>query len=84
MATPSYVVQVFKRARGGVIVPGDRELAPTESGARKRAAAMATREIGVAALKIVADPETGELQSGEILEAHGEVPDDFADTLRGG
>lgn len=75
-----FVVQVFQRVRGH-IVPGARELSPTESGARKRAAAMAAREVGVAALKIEADSETGELKSGEILETYGEVPEDFADTL---
>lgn len=78
-----FVVQVFVKKRGQV-VPGDRELSPTESGARKRAGAMAARELGVAALKIEADPETGEVTRAEILEQHGEVPEDFADTLRGG
>ena len=83
MAKPQFVVQTFKKVRGQ-LVPGDRELVPSESGARKKAAAMAPRFPGTAALKIEADEETGELKSAEILETHGEVPEDFADTLRGG
>lgn len=83
MAKPSYVVQTFKKGRGG-LVPGDRELAASDNGARKKAAAMASRFPGTAALRIETDDETGELRSAEILATHGEVPDDFADTLRGG
>ncbi|TXN41565.1 hypothetical protein FV232_04770 [Methylobacterium sp. WL30] len=39
---------------------------------------------GTAALKIVADDETGELESATILGQFGEVPDDFAESLQGG
>ena len=39
---------------------------------------------GAAALKIVADDETGELESATILGQWGEVPEDFAETVRGG
>ena len=66
------------------LVPGDREVAPTESGAMKKAEAMASRLPGTAALKIVADDETGELESATILGRWGEVPDDFAESLQGG
>ncbi|GJE42104.1 hypothetical protein [Methylobacterium soli] len=79
----TFLVQTFvvKRKR---LVPGDRELAPTESGARKKAEAMAARMPGTAALRIVADDETGELESATILDQFGEVPDDFAESLQGG
>ena len=84
MATKTtYLVQTFdlKRKR---LVPGHRDVAPTESGALKRAEAMARRLPGTAALKIVADDETGELDSAAILGTFGEVPDDFAEQLQGG
>ena len=53
----TFVVQTFtiKRKR---LVPGDREIAPTESGALKKAEAMAGRMPGTAAIKVVADDET--------------------------
>ena len=79
----TFLVQTFviKRKRLG---PGERQLAPTESGAMKRAEAMAGRMPGTAALRIVADGETGELESATILRQFGEVPDDFAEGLTGG
>ncbi|MCJ2038239.1 hypothetical protein MKK55_04600 [Methylobacterium sp. J-059] len=61
------------------LVPADREVAPTENGAVKKAEAMSD----IAALKIVADDETGELESATILGQFGEVPDDFAESLQG-
>lgn len=77
------LVQTFaiKRKR---LVPGAQEIAPTESGALKKAQAMAGRMPGTAALKIVADDEAGELESAVILGQFGEVPDDFAESLQGG
>ena len=83
-AKPTYLVQTFKKVRGGHVVPGDREAAPTATGAIKKAEAMSARFPGTAALAILADAETGELQSGTILAAFGEMPEDFADSLRGG
>lgn len=79
----TFVVQTFveKRKR---LVPGDREVAPSESGALKKAAAMAARLPGTAALRIVADEETGELESATILGQFGAVPEDFAEGLTGG
>lgn len=77
----TFLVQTFvlKRKR---LVPGDRQVSPTSSGAMKRAEAMAARMPGTAALQIVADDETGELESATILGQYGEVPDDFADSLQ--
>ena len=77
----TFVVQTFivKRKR---LVPGDREVAPTENGALKKAEAMAGRMPGTAALKIIADDETGELESATILGQFGEIPDDFAESLQ--
>ena len=79
----TFVVQTFtiKRKR---LIPGDRELAPTEHGALKKAEAMSGRMPGTAALKVVADDETGELESVAILGQFGDVPEDFAESLQGG
>lgn len=79
----TFLVQTFvlKRKRLG---PGDRQIATTESGALKRAESMAGRMPGTAALRIVADDETGDLESATILGQFGEVPDDFAESLQGG
>ena len=44
---------------------------------------MTDRMPGAAALKNVADDETGELESIAIPEAFGEVPDDFVEGLAG-
>ena len=38
----------------------------------------------VLALKIVADADTGELESAEVLGRIGEIPDDVEDGLRNG
>lgn len=79
----TFIVQTFELKRKR-LVPGAREVAPTESGALKKAEAMAGRLPGTAALKIVADDETGELESASILATFGDVPDDFAEQLQGG
>ncbi|KQO78102.1 hypothetical protein ASF36_13780 [Methylobacterium sp. Leaf90] len=77
----TFLVQTFvlKRKR---LVPGDRQVSTTSSAALKRAEAMAARMPGTAALQIVADDETGELESATILGQFGEVPDDFAESLQ--
>ncbi|KQQ12431.1 hypothetical protein ASF56_04495 [Methylobacterium sp. Leaf122] len=77
----TYLVQTFvlKRKR---LVPGDRQVSTTSSAALKRAEAMAARMPGTAALQIVADDETGELESATILGQFGDVPDDFAESLQ--
>lgn len=79
----TFLVQTFdiKRKR---LVPGQRDVTPTESGALKKAEAMARRLPGTEALKIMADDETGELESAAILGIFGQVPEDFAEQLQGG
>ena len=79
----TFVVQTFKVVRKR-LVPGDREVAPTASGALKKAEAMAARMPGAAALQVVADDETGELEGVTVLGQWGDVPDDFAESLQGG
>ncbi|MDF9790712.1 hypothetical protein M2440_001413 [Methylorubrum extorquens] len=43
---------------------------------------MAARMPGAAAIQIVADDETDELESATILGQYGEVPVDFAESLQ--
>jgi hypothetical protein len=78
----TFIVQTFELKRKR-LVPAAKEVVGTESGALKRAQADAGRAPGAAALKIVADDETGELESVAVIEAFGEVPDDFAESLTG-
>ena len=83
MATKTtYIVQAFGRKRGQ-LVPGAKDVAPTANGALKRAEALSGRAPGTAALAVEADDETGEVSKVDILGTFGEVPDDFADSLRG-
>lgn len=79
----TFLVQTFALKRGR-LAPGKAERAPTENGAGKRAEAEATRSKGVAAVRIVADDETGEVSDAQILAQFGDVPEDFLDQLRGG
>ena len=79
----TFMVQTFETHRKR-LRPGNRDVAPTESGALKRAEAIAGRMPGAAALRIVADDETGELESVAILGQFGEVPEDFAEQVSGG
>ena len=84
MATKTtFVVQGFERKRGR-LGPGSKDVAPTASGALKRAEALANRLPGSSAICVVADDETGDVQTITILGQFGEVPDDFADMLTGG
>lgn len=79
----TFVVQGFeiKRKR---LVPGQRDVAPTQGGALKRAEALAKRLPGAAAICVVADEETGELVTVTILGTFGEIPENFAESLADG
>ena len=63
--------------------PARQEPAQSENGALRKAENLAKRMPGAAALKVVADDETGELEGVTILGQWGEVPDDFAESLQG-
>lgn len=76
----TFIVQAFVIKRGR-LVPGAKEIAPTQNGALKRAEAQAARVPGTAAISVLADDETGEVSAVSILGTFGQVPDDFADSL---
>ena len=79
----TFLVQPFEMHRKR-LRPARQEPAQSEFGALKKAEALAARLPGAAALKVIADDETGELESVTILGQFGEVPDDFAESLLGG
>lgn len=76
----TFIVQAFVMKRGR-LVPGTKDVAPTQNGALKRAEGLASRMPGTAAICVVADDETGEVSAISILGTFGQVPDDFADSL---
>ena len=80
---PTFVVMSFVMKRGQ-LAPGQKDAAPSASGAVKRAEAQAVRNQGAAALRIVADEDTGEVEQAEILASFGRVPDDLLDQIKGG
>ena len=75
--TPEDFSRTGQALAGGMMTAG-----ALESGALKKAEAMAGRMPGTAAIKVVADDETGELEGATILGQFGEVPDDFAESLQ--
>ncbi len=77
-----FVVQTFELKRKR-LVPGKQEAAITQNGALKKAEALATRLPGAAAISMVLDDETGEIERASILGQFGEIPDDFAESLPG-
>ncbi|MCJ2125546.1 hypothetical protein [Methylobacterium sp. J-077] len=79
----TFVVQPFEIHRNR-LRPARQETAQTESGALKKAEALAARMPGAAALKVVADEEIGELEGLTVLGQWGEVPEEFAESLRDG
>ncbi len=78
----TFMVQTFeihrKRLRPGARDVTRRERGAQAGGGDRRA------DAGAAALRIVADDETGELESVTILGTFGEIPEDFAEQVSGG
>ena len=79
----AFVVQPFEIHRKR-LRPARQEAAQTESGALKKAENLAKRMPGAAAMKVVADDETGKLEGVTILGQWGDVLEDFAESLQGG
>ncbi|MEE7449436.1 hypothetical protein MRF4_17375 [Methylobacterium radiotolerans] len=79
----AFVVQPFEPHRKQ-LRPAWQEPAQPESGALKKAENLPQRMPGEAALKVVADDETCDLEGVTILGQWGEIPDDFAESLQGG
>jgi hypothetical protein len=78
----AFVVQPFEIHRKR-LRPAQQKPAQSESGALKKAENLAERMPGAAAIKVLADDETGELEGVTILSQWG-IPDDFTESLQGG
>ncbi|WP_457091414.1 hypothetical protein [Microvirga sp. P5_D2] len=78
----SYIVQTFEIHRKR-LVPTVRAQFKTEQQAIRSAESTAQRKTGSAAMKVIADDETGEMSSIEVIAKYGEVPDDFEELLQG-
>lgn len=73
-----YVATPFLPADHG-LAPGQAMECPTKSSAIRRAEAMSCHEpnVGAIAFSRSGDPNLGEFEDAVILQAFGEVPDDF-------
>lgn len=79
----TFMTQAFGMKRGR-LQPMRRHLSLTEGGAIKKAEAWASREKGVAVVKVTVDADLGEVSAAVVLCQHGDVPDYFASQIRAG
>lgn len=77
-----FMVQTFVLRRKR-LVPGPQEAVATQNSAMKKAEALATRNPGAAAISMVIDDETGDVERATIVGRFGEIPDDFSESLPG-
>ncbi|MGE7418571.1 hypothetical protein [Methylobacterium tarhaniae] len=77
----TFMVQTFEIHRKR-LRPGNRDVAPTESGALKQAEAIARPMPGTAARRIVADDGTGGLESTANLGRFSEVLKDICEKVK--
>lgn len=77
----AFFLQPFKTHRKR-LVPGQRVLAKTKHHALQDGERLARTAEGVAVVHVVADDETGEVASIEVLARHGEIPDEFDEQIR--
>ncbi|MDQ1183604.1 hypothetical protein [Agrobacterium larrymoorei] len=73
-AAEKIIVVQFKKNRAG-IVPGDIRPASNAASAEKIAAAMAPRNVGVAAYSVTVDEESGDMANPRLLVSHGQIAD---------
>lgn len=73
-AAEKIIVVQFKKNRVG-IVPGDIRPASNAASAEKIAAAMAPRNVGVAAYAVTVDEESGDMANPRLLVSHGQIAD---------
>lgn len=73
-AAEKIIVVQFRKNRAG-IVPGEIRPASNAASAEKIAAAMASRNIGVAAYAVTVDEESGDMANPRLLVSHGQIAD---------
>lgn len=81
MNTDTFIVQEFVTRRKR-LVPGQKAPAKTRHHALNDAERLSKRAEGVAVIHVVADDETGEVSSIDVLARHGLIPDDFEEAIR--
>lgn len=77
----TYVIQPFHIHRKR-LVPSQGVPAKTERQAVGDGRRIAGSKAGAAVLKILADDETGEPSSIEVIERYGDIPDEFEESIR--
>lgn len=81
MNVDTFIVQEFITRRKR-LVPGQRAPGRTKHHALSDAERLAKRAEGVAVIHVVADDETGEVSSINVLARHGLIPDEFEEGIR--
>ena len=77
----AFFLQPFKTHRKR-LMPGQRVPAKTKHHALQDGERLARTAEGVAVVPVVADDETGEVASIEVIARHGEIPDEFDEQIR--
>ncbi|BCB18077.1 hypothetical protein [Bosea sp. ANAM02] len=77
----TYVIQPFHIHRKR-LAPSQGVPAKTQQQAVIDGRRIASSKAGAAVLKILADDETGEPSSIEVIERYGDIPDEFEESIR--
>jgi hypothetical protein len=81
MNVDAFFLQPFKTHRKR-LVPGQRVPAKTKHHALIDGERLGRTAEGVAVIHVVADDETGELASIDVLARHGAIPEEFEEQIR--
>ncbi|GAU86697.1 hypothetical protein [Bosea sp. BIWAKO-01] len=81
MNRDTFIIQEFVTRRKR-LVPGNKMPAKTKHHALRDAERLAVRAEGVAVIHVVADDETSEVSSIEVLARHGAIPEEFEEGIR--
>lgn len=77
----AFFLQPFKTHRKR-LVPGQRVPSKTRHHALSEGERMGRTAEGLAVIHVVADDETGELSSLDVLARHGSIPEEFEEQVR--
>lgn len=83
MNVDAFIIQEFVTRRKR-LVPGTTSKGKTKHHALRDGERIAGRAEGVAVIHVVADEETGETSSIEVIARHGQIPDEFEEGIRAG
>lgn len=81
MNVDTFFLQPFKTHRKK-LVPAQRVLAKTRHQAINEGERLGRSAEGVAVVHVVADDETGEVASIDVLARHGAIPEEFEEQIR--